>query len=51
MTVTRKELLAVVYFVRYYKHVLLGRKFTLRTYHDSLTWLYRFREPDGQISR
>ena len=49
--VTRKELLAVVYFVKYFKHYLLGRKFTLRTDHGSLTWLYRFREPDGQISR
>ena len=49
--VTRKELLAVVYFVKYYKHYLLGRTFILRTDHGSLTWLYRFREPDGQISR
>ncbi|CAG2199674.1 unnamed protein product [Mytilus edulis] len=32
-------------------HYLLGRKFTIRTDHGSLTWLYRFREPDGQISR
>ena len=49
--VTRKELLAVVYFVKYFKHYLLGRKFTLRTDHGSLTWLYKFKEPDGQISR
>lgn len=49
--VTRKELLAVVYFIKYFRHYLLGRNFTLRTDHGSLTWLYRFREPDGQISR
>ena len=49
--VTRKELLAVVYFVKYYKHYLFGRTFILRTDHGSLTWLYKFREPDGQISR
>ncbi|CAG2185033.1 unnamed protein product [Mytilus edulis] len=49
--VTRKELLAVVYFMKYFKHNLLVRKFTIRMDHGSLTWLYRFREPDGQISR
>ena len=49
--VTRKELLALVYFVKYFKHYLLGRHFTLRTDHGSLTWLYKFKDPDGQIMR
>ena len=49
--VTRKEMLAVVYFVKHYKHYLLGREFLLRTDHGSLVWLHRFREPDGQIAR
>ena len=49
--VTRKEMFAVVYFVRHFKHYLLGREFTLRTDHGSLVWLHRFKEPDGQISR
>lgn len=49
--VTRKEMLAVVYFMKYCKHYLLGKKFILRTDHGSLTWLHRFKEPDGQICR
>jgi hypothetical protein len=31
--VTDRELLAVRHFVEYYKHYLLGRRFTVRTYH------------------
>ena len=32
---TRKELLTVVRFTRHFKHYLLGRRFTLRTDHNS----------------
>ncbi|CAG2185648.1 unnamed protein product [Mytilus edulis] len=42
--VTRKELLAVVYFIKYFRHYLLGRHFKLRTDHGSLTWLYKFKD-------
>ena len=49
--VTRKELLAVVYFIRHFRPYLLGRKFMLRTDHGSLTWLANFREPTGQLAR
>ena len=38
---TRKELLAVVVFTRRFRHYLLGRHFTVRTDHGSLTWLCR----------
>ena len=48
---TRRELLAVVYFTRYFKHYLLGRKFLLRTDHGSLRWLFSFKEPEGQVAR
>lgn len=48
---TRKELLAVVRFTRQFRHYLLGRKFTVRTDHHSLTWLINFRHPEGQIAR
>ena len=41
--VTRKELLAVVYFVDQYRPYLLGQEFTLRTDHGSLTWLRNFK--------
>ena len=49
--VTRKELLAVVYFTKYFKHYLYGRKFTLRTDHNSLRWLTDFKSPEGQFAR
>ena len=32
------ELLALKYFVQYYKHYLLGRKFVVRSDHESLKW-------------
>ena len=45
---TRKELLAVVRFTRHFKHYLLGRRFVVRTDHNSLTWLMGFRNIEGQ---
>ena len=48
---TRKELLAVVRFTRHYRHHLLGRRFYVRTDHNSLTWLMRFRDVQGQLAR
>ena len=49
--VTRKELLAVVTFVQHFRSYLLGSHFTLRTDHGSLTWLWNFKEPQGQLAR
>ena len=48
---TRKELLAVVYFTKYFKHYLLGRRFVVRTDHAALQWLRRMPEPVGQQAR
>lgn len=45
--VTRKELLAVVLFVKHYRHYLYGKRFLLRTDHGSLKWLLRFKKPEG----
>jgi len=39
-----KELLSIVNFVKYYKHFLLGRPFTVRTDHAALKWLRRIPE-------
>ena len=49
--VTRKELLAVVVFITYFRQYLLGRPFLLRTDHSALTWLKNFRNPEGQMAR
>ena len=48
--VTCRELLAVVFFVKHFKHYLYGKRFKLRTDHASLIWLFCFKEPEGQIA-
>ena len=48
---TRLELLSVIRFTRQYRHYLLGRKFLVRTDHNSLTWLLRFKHIEGQLAR
>ena len=48
---TRKELLAVVHFMKVYRHNLVGRKFVLRTDHASLRWLRSFKHPEGKVAR
>ena len=49
--VTRRELLAVVTFVHHFRPYLVGRKFSLRTDHSSITWLRNFKQPEGQLAR
>jgi hypothetical protein len=48
---TRKELLAIVMFTRQYRHYLLGKKFIIRTDHNSLIWLMNFKNIEGQLAR
>jgi transposase InsO family protein len=48
---TKLEMLAVIYFMKYYRSYLLGREFTIRTDHGALTWLYSFKQPVGQVAR
>ena len=42
---TRKELLAVVHFTKYFKHYLSGKQFLVRTDHSSIQWLLNFKNP------
>ena len=49
--VTRRELLAVVVFAEHIRQYLLGRQFSLRTDHQSISWLQNFKEPRGQLAR
>ena len=49
--VTRRELLAVVFFVNQFRPYLLGKHFKLNTDHGALTWLMSFKEPEGQMAR
>jgi len=46
--VTRKELLAVVYYSKAFRQYLLGRQFLIRTDHSALQWLRTTPEPMGQ---
>jgi transposase InsO family protein len=49
--VTRRELLAIVTFLKYFRHYILGRRFLVRTDHAALQWLRRIPEPIGQQAR
>ena len=49
--VTDKELLAIVYFVGYFKHYLLGREFLVRSDHQTLRWLFTLKEYKGRVAR
>ena len=49
--VTRKEMLSVVNFVKYFRHYLYNQKFTIRTDHSSLRWLRNFKKPEEQVAR
>lgn len=49
--VTRKELLAVVTFVKKFRQYLLGRPFVIRSDHAALQWLRKTPEPIGQQAR
>ena len=44
--ITRKELLSVFYFTKYFRQYLLGRNFKIRTDHKALTWLMNWKEPN-----
>ena len=46
-----RELYAVVHFMRYYKHYLMGRHFEIHTDHASLVWIKNFKDADGMLSR
>lgn len=49
--VTRRELLAVVASIKNFHHYLYGRYFLVRSDHGALRWLFRFKNPEGQIAR
>ena len=48
---TDRELLAVKYFMEYYKHYLLGRRFLVRTDHQPLRYLHSLKEPKDRTAR
>ncbi len=49
--VTRRELLAIVVFVKMFHHYLVGAQFLLRTDHAALYWLFGMKNLEGQPAR
>lgn len=49
--ITEQELLAVIYFIQYFRQYLLGRHFVVRSDHQALVWLFKLKEPSGKIAR
>ena len=49
--VTDRELLAVRFFMEYYRQYLLGRPFLVRSDHQALRWLFSLRNPKDRIAR
>ena len=48
---TDRELLAIKFFLSYYKHYLLGRHFLVRTDHQPLRYLFSLKEPKDRTAR
>ena len=48
---THKELLAVVYYLKYFRQYLYGHHVLVRTDRGALRWLTNFRQPEGQVAR
>ena len=50
-SVTRKELLAVVFGLKHFRPYLIGRRFVIRTDHAAIQWIRRTPEPMAQAGR
>ena len=48
---TRKELLAVIFSLKSYRYLLLGRRFLIRSDHSALQYLRKTKEPIAQEAR
>ena len=48
---TRKELLAIVWFLRHFRPYLYSTEFLVLSDHSSLQWIFNFWEPEGQLAR
>ncbi|CAC5374211.1 unnamed protein product [Mytilus coruscus] len=49
--VTRRELLAVVASIKHFHHYLYSKYFIVRKDHGALSWLFNFKNPEGQLAR
>jgi transposase InsO family protein len=51
LSAIEKELLAVVWATRYFRHYIYGVKFVLETDHKPLLWLSNLKEPNAKLMR
>jgi hypothetical protein len=51
MSVTEKELLAVIYGTKQYRCYLFGRPFVLVTDHSALRWMLKLKDPSAKLTR
>jgi hypothetical protein len=51
LTVTEKELLAVIFGTKQFRCYLYGRKFTLVTDHRALCWMLKLKDPSAKFTR
>lgn len=51
LSVTEKELLAVIFGTKQFRCYLYGRKFTLITDHRALGWLLKLKEPSAKLTK
>jgi len=49
--ITRRELLAIILSVKHFHNYLYGSKVLIRTDHGALSWLLKFKNPEGQLAR
>jgi len=49
--VIKKELIAIVWGCKYFRHYLYGRKFTIVTDHRPLTWIFSVKDPSSRLLR
>ena len=47
----RRELLAIITFIQYFRYYLLGKQFLIRTDHSALRWIMTFKDPVDQMAR
>ena len=48
---TRKELLAIVNFIKHFRPYLIGKQFLVRSDHQPLKWIFKLQDPTGQTAR
>jgi hypothetical protein len=51
LSTIEKELLAIVWAVKYFRPYLFGRKFKIFSDHKPLQWLFSLREPNSKLFR